>query len=87
MRPFSSNLLLDQQEGDAGSTASIINTMFTVLGSIGMSIASIPWGNTIIGLGEMIAVFSAISLVVWILFMKSTVPCKGLKEFPICSEE
>lgn len=87
MRPFSSNLLLDQQEGDAGSTASIINTLFTVLGSVGMSIASIPWSNTIIGLGGMITVFSAISLVMWILFMKSSVPCKGLKEFPICSEE
>ena len=87
MRPFSSNLLLDQQEGDAGSTSSLINTLFTVLGSVGMSIASMPWSNIIIGLGLMIAVFSAISLFGWIAFMKSPIPCKGLKEFPLCKDE
>lgn len=87
MRPFSSNLLLDQQEGDAGSTSSLINTLFTVLGSIGMSIASIHWRNIVIGLGLMIAVFSAISLFGWIAFMKSAIPCKGLKESPQCNSE
>ena len=87
MRPFSSNLLLDQQEGDAGSTSSLINTLFTVLGSVGMSIASIHWSNIVIGLGLMIAVFSAISLFGWIAFMKSAIPCKGLKESPQCNSE
>jgi len=80
IRPFSTNLLFEQQKGDTGSASSLINTLFTVLGSIGMSIASMPWGNMIIGLGIIITIFSCIPLISWYMFIKSTIPCIGVKD-------
>ncbi len=80
IRPFSTNVLLEQQKSDTGSAASLINTMFTVLGAIGMSIASVPWGNIIVGLGVLITIFSALSLIGWNLFLKSNIPCVGVKD-------
>lgn len=80
MRPFSTNLLFDQQKGDAGSASSIMNTSFTVFGSIGMTIASISWGNMVIGLGAIITIVSLICIISWHLFLKSDIPCIGIKE-------
>lgn len=80
IRPFSTNLLLEQQKSDTGSAASLINTMFTVLGTIGMSLASGPWENIIVGLGALITVFSVVALVSWSLFLKSDIPCIGVKD-------
>lgn len=82
MRPFSTNVLLDQQKSDTGSVSSVINTLFTVMGCIGMSVASMSWSNIVIGLGALIAFFSALSLFCWILFLKSKIPCVGLKDIP-----
>lgn len=79
MRPFSTSTLLEQNKGAAGSTSSLINTLFTVMGSIGMSIASLSWNNFVIALGGLITVFSLIALAGWYLFMKSDVPCVGIK--------
>lgn len=79
MRPFTTNMLLEQQKSDTGSVSSLINTLFTVLGSIGMSVASLPWGDIVVGLGIIIAIFSAFSLCGWIWFMKSNIPCIGVK--------
>ncbi|KZL91501.1 multidrug effflux MFS transporter [Clostridium magnum] len=85
IRPFSTNVLFEQQKGDTGSASSLINTLFTILGSIGMSIASMPWGNMVEGLGIIITIFSCLSLIGWYLFMKSSIPCIGVKrvEYPL----
>lgn len=79
-RPFSTNVLFEQQKGDTGSASSLINTLFMVLGSIGMSIASMPWGNMVVGLGVIITIFSCLPLIGWYLFIKSSIPCKGVKD-------
>lgn len=79
MRPFSTNVLLNQQKNDTGSASSIINTLFTVLGSLGMSIASMPWSNIVVGLGAMIIIFSVLAWICWKLFLKSEIPCVGVK--------
>lgn len=80
IRPFSTNLLLEQQKSDIGSASSLINTLFTVLGTIGMTIASLPWGNIVVGLGVLITIFSALALVSWNQFLKSNIPCVGIKD-------
>ncbi len=87
IRPFSTNILLEQQKGDTGSASSLISTLFTVLGSVGMSLASVPWGNMVVGLGAIITVFSAISLIGWYAFLKSSIPCVGLKDTVLPSHE
>jgi len=80
MRPFSTNTLLNQQKSDTGSASSLISTLFMVLGSIGMSITSMPWGNKVLALGILIAIISASGLLSWNLFIKSKIPCAGVKE-------
>ncbi|WP_242941691.1 Bcr/CflA family efflux MFS transporter [Parasporobacterium paucivorans] len=77
-RPFSTALLLDQHVSDTGAVSSLINTMFTVLGSVGMSVVTLMPGNIITVLGVLIAVFSVIPFIGWIAFMKSSIPCKGV---------
>ena len=77
-RPFSTNIMLDQQDGDTGSASSLINGVGTVFGSIGMVTASL-FSNIVFGLGFIIFVIGSISLIGWMLLMKSSLPLKGVK--------
>lgn len=45
-----------------------------------MTIASIPWENIVIGLGAIITIVSLICLISWQLFLKSDIPCVGIKD-------
>lgn len=78
-RPFSTTLLLDQHTSDTGSVSSLISVMFTVLGSIGMSLVGLMSGNLVYGLGILMVIFSLIALLGWLVFLKSKIPCKGIK--------
>lgn len=71
IRPFSTSILLDMQEGDTGSASSLINFIQSLLGSIGMMIGAIPWANYISGLGIIMLSFTAVSILCWILFIKT----------------
>ncbi len=77
-RPFSTNILLEQQSGDTGSASSLINGVSTILGSVGMMTASM-WSDTIFGMGITIFLSGAVSVVGWALLMRSKVPCHGVK--------
>lgn len=77
-RPFSTNILLDQQKGDTGSASSLIGGVATVFGSIGMVTASL-FSDTVFGLGLIIFVIGLSSLVGWVLLMKSNLPLNGVK--------
>lgn len=78
-RPFSTNILFEQQKGDAGSASSLMNTMVTVFGSIGMAIASMPWSNIVVGLGVLTTALAVISMIGWASFIRSKIPCAGVK--------
>ncbi|MDO4280336.1 MAG: Bcr/CflA family efflux MFS transporter [Peptococcaceae bacterium] len=78
-RPFSSNMLLDQQKGDTGSASSLINGIITVFGSGGMMGITL-WANHITGLGTMILAAGILSAIGWILLMRSSVTVVGVKE-------
>lgn len=77
-RPFGTNIMLDQQNGDTGSASSLINGMATILGSVGMMCASM-WADIVFGLGFMICVTGIVSIICWMLLMRSAVPCRGVK--------
>ncbi|RUL51276.1 Bcr/CflA family efflux MFS transporter [Lysinibacillus antri] len=78
IRPISINTLLSQQQSDNGSAASLINFGFTLLGSIGMVIGTLPWSNFVTGLGILTIISSVLSLCGWMLFRKSNFEIKGI---------
>ncbi|SFC93387.1 MFS transporter [Clostridium uliginosum] len=80
MKVFSTDILLNQQEGDSGSASSLINFTQTILGSIGMVIGALPWSNYIRGLGICVLGFTIIGVISWIVLLKSSIYIKGLKE-------
>lgn len=77
-RPFSTNIMLDQQKGDTGSASSLIGGVATVFGSVGMVTASL-FSNPVFGLGFIIFLSGVGSLIGWMLLMKSSLPLHGVK--------
>jgi DHA1 family bicyclomycin/chloramphenicol resistance-like MFS transporter len=65
LRPPSVHMMLEQQNGDVGTVASLINASGLLVGSLGVQLISLPWGNTIIALGIMTFTTAAISLLAW----------------------
>ena len=79
MRPFSTNLLLDQIDGDTGSASALLNFTHTLLGSIGMFIGSLPWHSYISGIGMTMLGFMVLTLAAWLFVLRSNkVSMKGL---------
>ena len=77
-RPFSTNIMLDQQDGDTGSASSLISGVATVFGSVGMVTLSM-FSNPVMGLGTIICITGIVSLAGWTLLMKSSLPLRGVK--------
>ena len=68
-RPFSITILLNLQQKDTGSAASLINFIFTLLGAVGMLLITAVWSDYILGV-ICLAVFCVVcgvSLTTWIL--------------------
>lgn len=80
LRPFGINIIFDQLEGDTGTASSLFNTFFTLFGILGMSIASLSWGNFVLSLGALITAASVLSIISWYAFLKADIPCVGLKD-------
>ena len=70
-RPFSTNLLLDQIDGDTGSASALLNFMHTILGSLGMFIGSLPWSSYIGGISMTMLGFMSLTLLNWLFVIKS----------------
>jgi DHA1 family bicyclomycin/chloramphenicol resistance-like MFS transporter len=69
-RPPAAHMMLEQQKGDTGSVSSIIGCTGMLMGSLGMQLISLPWGNTIVVLGAMTFVTAAVSLLLWPLAIR-----------------
>lgn len=78
IRPFSTNILLDQQSEDTGSASSLINATHTIFGSIGMALSSLAWKNAVHGLGIIMISSTIIAILVWIILLQKKVSIKGL---------
>jgi MFS transporter, DHA1 family, multidrug resistance protein len=67
VRTPGANLMLDQQEEDTGSASALMSCFGIFMGSVGMTIISLPWGNTILVLGAMNIITGLTCLVLWLL--------------------
>ena len=79
VRPYSTNILLSQQEEDTGAASSLINFSHTALGSLGMVVAVLPWANYVEGVGIIIVASMIIAGLGWLALLRSNVPLKGVK--------
>lgn len=80
VRPYSTNILLSQQEGDTGAASSLINFAHTAIGCIGMVLAVLPWPNFIVGVGAIIVLSMAVAGISWFALLRSNVPLVGVKD-------
>lgn len=67
-RPGGTYLMLDQQKGDTGATSSLISAGATVMGSIGMCIASLSWSNLVFMVGIMNVIVGVLCGTLWFVF-------------------
>ena len=82
IRPYSTNILLSQQEHDTGAAASLINFAHTAVGSVGMLVAVMPWPNFVVGIGVIIVVTMAAAGGIWWALLRSNIPLVGIKQHP-----
>lgn len=79
IRPFSTSLLLNQQEGDVGSASSLINAAHTIFGSSGMVLGALPWSTLVDGLGTILLIAALLAWVGWILILRRNWRIIGLE--------
>ena len=79
-RPFGMDILLSKTRENVGTAASMINFVPTLFGSLGMIAGPLPWSNFIVGLGIIISVSTAISIMIPLsLNLKKSNIIKGKK--------
>jgi DHA1 family bicyclomycin/chloramphenicol resistance-like MFS transporter len=85
IRPPSTNMMLEQQKGDTGAVSSLMGCTGLLMGSLGMQLISLPWGNTIIALGIITFGIAVVSLLAWPYVITRVVRLPGPKalELPI----
>ena len=65
LRPPATNMMLEQQKGDTGAVSSLIGCTGLLMGSLGLTLISLPWNNMILALGIMTFSTAAVSLIAW----------------------
>ncbi|MFR5264714.1 multidrug effflux MFS transporter [Clostridium sp.] len=69
-RPPGTNLMLAQQDDNIGSASSLISFANTIMGSIGMVLITLNFGNKIVDIGVMYLIVSILALILWVIFHK-----------------
>lgn len=82
LRPFTTNLIFDQHAGDNGALASVMGITNTLMGSLGMVLASLPTADRVGLLGGLITVCAALALVGWRGLLRSGLKLEGLPPRP-----
>ncbi len=67
IRTPGANLMLEQQDEDTGSASALMSCFGILMGSVGMTIISLPWSNTIRVLGMMNILTGLTCSVLWLL--------------------
>lgn len=71
LRPFSTNLILEQQKKDVGTASSVMNMSYNLFGCLGMLLASFSFSNMIIAIGIMVTLVSLVAIISWWTLMRS----------------
>lgn len=79
IRPYTTNILLSQQQGDTGSASSLIGFTISMFGVVGMSIIVAPWPTYIFGIGFIMLVCAMLSCILWVYLLRS--PSTHIEEF------
>ncbi|NYT01253.1 MAG: multidrug effflux MFS transporter [Methanosarcinales archaeon] len=66
VRTPGTNLMLEQQREDTGSAAALLSCSGILMGSVGMTMISLNWSNTIMALGLMIIVIGLLCEALWL---------------------
>lgn len=77
LRPYSTNLILEQNAQDVGTASSVMNMANNLFAVIGMLLATLQFSNMVAALGIIFAVFTAIALAGWIALVHSKVAIRG----------
>jgi len=67
IRTPGTNLMLGQQEDDTGSASALMSCFGILMGSMGMTIISQEWSNTILVLGSMNILVGLVCLGLWLI--------------------
>lgn len=79
-RPYSMNILLEQQAHDTGSASALMNCVRTAIGSLGMVLAALPWGDFITGVAVLMIAGMGVALAGWVALMRSRIPLVCVKD-------
>jgi DHA1 family bicyclomycin/chloramphenicol resistance-like MFS transporter len=72
--------MLEQQKGDSGAVSSLIGCTGLLMGSLGMTIISLPWNNMILTLGIMTISTAVLALVAWPFVITRVIRLPGMNE-------
>lgn len=78
-RPYTMNILLEQQAHNAGAASALLNFVRTGIGRIGMGLTALPWTNHAFGIGVLMMAAMAAALIGWIALMRSSIPLARVK--------
>ena len=79
VRPYATNILLEQQRNDTGSASALISFVRGVIGSIGMLMPLLPWPDYLTGLGTTTVVAMVVGIALWAFLVRSRLPLVGVK--------
>lgn len=79
-RPYSMNILLEQNARDVGSASALMNCIRTCIGSFGMVLAALPWPSYVFGVGFLMAGFMTVALIGWVALLRSRIPLVCVKD-------
>ena len=79
-RPYSTNILLNQHDGETGAASSVINFTHTVIGCVGMLAAVAPWPSYPVGIGIILIISTLLSIAVWIAILRIPIIVRDLND-------
>lgn len=70
LRPPSTYLMLEEQQGDAGSASALIGSFLMIMGSVGMVIMSLGWPNPVRMIGALNTGLGLTALISWLVLTR-----------------